>query len=470
MPSILKQLSNLIAASVDQIDAACEAQGLQFPSLDEPFSPESEGARHIPDVLKAIDIIVVAANQLIATAQPPISSAIDFSNRLFTAAVLHAVNEANIAEIVREGGPKGLHVSEIANKSGLDADRIGRLLRLLATNYVFKEVSPDVFSHNRISALLDTGKSLETLKKDPIGKHDGTTGFSAIIGGTLDQGLACGGVLLETLQDPKFGHSQEPNEAVSNKAYNTTLQAFEFLELPGNEARFRRLGVAMDGSSRMHPPDTLLKGFSFATLPENGLVVDVAGGLGSVSLVIAKAYPKLNIIVEDRPQVMIEAEKFWMSNLPKALNTNRVRLVGIDMFAAQPEVSNKPDLFILRQILHDWSDLYAHKILKHLRDAAGLNTRLLIAESVLSYACEQSSDEVAIKGAKLPALPAPLLPNVGGANALTCFKDIAMMMLQNGQERTLLQYANLLKSAGWELKEVRRPVGSGHGHLTAVPI
>jgi hypothetical protein len=38
-----------------------------------------------------------------------------------------------------------------------------RLLRLLATNHIFKEVSPDVFASNRLSSALDTGKSVEEL-------------------------------------------------------------------------------------------------------------------------------------------------------------------------------------------------------------------------------------------------------------------------------------------------------------------
>ena len=34
-----------------------------------------------------------------------------------------------------------------------------RILRLLATNHIFTEVSPDVFANNRLSSVLDTGKS-----------------------------------------------------------------------------------------------------------------------------------------------------------------------------------------------------------------------------------------------------------------------------------------------------------------------
>ena len=38
-----------------------------------------------------------------------------------------------------------------------------RILRLLATNYIFTEVSPDVFANNRLSSVLDTRKSVEEL-------------------------------------------------------------------------------------------------------------------------------------------------------------------------------------------------------------------------------------------------------------------------------------------------------------------
>jgi len=38
-----------------------------------------------------------------------------------------------------------------------------RILRLLATNHIFIEVSPDIFANNRLSSVLDTGKPVEEL-------------------------------------------------------------------------------------------------------------------------------------------------------------------------------------------------------------------------------------------------------------------------------------------------------------------
>jgi hypothetical protein len=72
-----------------------------------------------------------------------------------------------------------------------------RVLRLLATNYIFTEVSPDVFANNRLSSVLDTGKSVEELLAklvpsllifndglrtvSPESKHIGTLGIASML-------------------------------------------------------------------------------------------------------------------------------------------------------------------------------------------------------------------------------------------------------------------------------------------------
>jgi hypothetical protein len=72
-----------------------------------------------------------------------------------------------------------------------------RILRLLATNHIFIEVTPDVFANNRLSSVLDTGKSVEELLArlagssmvrvnlltiaSPESKHVGTHGMASLI-------------------------------------------------------------------------------------------------------------------------------------------------------------------------------------------------------------------------------------------------------------------------------------------------
>lgn len=69
---------------------------------------------------------------------------------------------------------------------------------MLATSYIFKEVTPNVFAHNRNSALIDTGKTWDEIKARykrnavinssvlkflrPLEKYSQSNGFAAAIG------------------------------------------------------------------------------------------------------------------------------------------------------------------------------------------------------------------------------------------------------------------------------------------------
>ena len=49
-------------------------------------------------------------------------------------------------------------------------------------------------------------------------------------------------------------------------------------------------------------------GFPWHSLPQDSVVVDVGGGIGSTSLLLAHAFPHLRFLVQDRPQVATMGE------------------------------------------------------------------------------------------------------------------------------------------------------------------
>lgn len=51
----------------------------------------------------------------------------------------------------------------------------------------------------------------------------------------------------------------------------------------------------------------LLVAFPWKNLPEDAVVVDVGGGIGSTSMVLANAYSHLRFVVQDRPNVVAVA-------------------------------------------------------------------------------------------------------------------------------------------------------------------
>ena len=80
--SDLRRLSNIISSAVDRIEDLCDSKGLQFPSLDTPFSRESEAAREIPGVYDATNLITSAAGQLMAIARSPAMMMLDASYKV----------------------------------------------------------------------------------------------------------------------------------------------------------------------------------------------------------------------------------------------------------------------------------------------------------------------------------------------------------------------------------------------------
>ena len=50
-----------------------------------------------------------------------------------------------------------------------------------------------------------------------------------------------------------------------------------------------------------------MTGYGWERLPEGSLVVDVGGGVGAQSLTLAKHYPQLRFVVQDRESVLGDA-------------------------------------------------------------------------------------------------------------------------------------------------------------------
>lgn len=446
----LAALTKLITSSVDAILKSCGSR--TFPSSDELFTLESEAARMDPDVQVQSGIAIAAATQLIAALRPPPLAICIHCDSFLVPASIRAAVELHVPEIIRSAGSQGAHVKDIASPTNADPGKLGRVLRLLASNHIFKEVAPDTFVHNRISSLMDTGKNVEDILADPQSKHDRTLGIAAAIEHVCDEGYKSAGYLPETLKDPKMATSGEPNVAAFNTAYNTDIPVFEWFELAENQYRRRRFATAMEGTQNLTPPGTTINGFDWLSLPKNAIVVDVGGGFGAQSLVLAKAFDHLKFIVQDKKFVIQDAPKFWDAQYPEAVKAGRVEFQVHDFFETQPV--HAPAVFFLRMILHDWSDEYCLKILRRLRDASGPETQIVIIDGVVSAVCEESESVKSIPGGTLPPAPSPLLANYGSAGIFGYLSDVFMLTMFNGSERTVASYKSLFERSGWKLTRI----------------
>jgi hypothetical protein len=57
---------------------------------------------------------------------------------------------------------KSMSVKDIADKAGMDEDRLGRVMKLLSSQHCFQEVREDVYEHTALSALIARDETIES--------------------------------------------------------------------------------------------------------------------------------------------------------------------------------------------------------------------------------------------------------------------------------------------------------------------
>jgi hypothetical protein len=101
--------------------------------------------------------------------------------------------------------------------------------------------------------------------------------------------------------------------------------------------------------------------------------------MGHAAIALAKKHAGLTITVEDLPPVVASAQ----THVPEEI-AERVKFVAHDFIAdgaVQPVIG--ADVYLLRWILHNWSDKYASAIFKSIIPALKQGARILIMEIIL---------------------------------------------------------------------------------------
>ena len=229
----------------------------------------------------------------------------------------------------------------------------------------------------------------------------------------------------------------EPNQsgfALYNGTPGATKPIFEtFAEEP---ERGRRFGNAMGFFTADDTWDLrhVLTSFDWKEFDKPGAhVVDVGGGHGQVSRYLAEHTQNIKFTVQDLPHA-IKPAKAELSEDMKA----RIDFEVQDFLS--PQQSDRiPTAFLLRFILHDWSDKYAIQILKGLLPSLGNGSKILIYEYVLGdKPVKNMTDRFGLQ------------------------MDLIVATLFNGQERYRWQYEKLLRASDerFVLERIVKPGGS----------
>ncbi len=188
---------------------------------------------------------------------------------------------------------------------------------------------------------------------------------------------------------------------------------------------------AMTAHSRLQA-DNVLNAYDFGRF---GCVLDVGGGHGMLLSAVLAKHRSLRGILFDQPHVVASAEPV----LRAAGVADRCQVVGGDFFEALP---NGADAHLMKWILHDWEDSDATAILRNCRRAIAPNGRLLVVDSELSPANE---------------------------GALNKFRDLTMLVVTGGRERTRKEWAALFAAGGFRLTG-STPTESGLNVIEGVPV
>ncbi|KAF7304095.1 hypothetical protein MIND_00641000 [Mycena indigotica] len=451
----LRQLAKIVNESLDTIEAAYSQAGVALPSLNSPTFSSADPAevlRTEPAVARATLDIMAAAAQLSAEVCSPLTMVLNASQSFYLASCLNVASELNVVEILKEYGAGGVHVDEIAARSKTETGLLSRILRLLATHHVFREVKPDVFANNRISAVLDKGQSAADLFAKPEERFTKDTGIVALVEYCSDDLLRVSAELTTTILNA------QPNVYPYNRAFDTDLPMFYFFQRPENAYKLKRFALGMQGiqtTSSLSEGVLGQSGFEWDTLPADAVVVDVGCGNGHVSLAIAQKHPKLKIVNQDLARQVGLAKQYWETEMPSHIENQRVEFQGdADHDFFQPQPVKNADIFLLRFIAHNWDDVKLAHILQKLRDAAMPTTKLVILDKIQLFAASWE----------------PLLSNWGVGNAEYYYFDMGVHNMLGGGERTLPAFAAVLARAHWRLDKVYRPQGSHQPHIVAVPM
>ena len=153
---------------------------------------------------------------------------------------------------------------------------------------------------------------------------------------------------------------------------------------------------------------------------ESRVVADIGGGHGVLLDKILSSNPSMTGILFDSEQVIEGAPRHGAS----IGVGGRRRSIGGDFFESVPRGA---DVYILKNVLHDWSDDRAVRILKNCRRAMDAQAKLLVIEMVL-----------------------PLLDDPAFGSLL----DLNMLVMSGGRERTKDEYSSLLEKSGLHLTRV----------------
>ncbi|ORW91647.1 hydroxyneurosporene methyltransferase [Mycobacterium sp. IEC1808] len=339
---------------------------------------------------KAVRVIEAARyflSRLHARTFPAPAVLMEMVMNAWVAQAITAAADLGIADALADGP---LSAQELAVAVDADADALARLLRALISRGIFRQRRDGRYELTRLAQPLrrDADVSLAAWARW-MGSPENRDHWSH-----LSESLRLG-------------------ECVACQARGQSL--FEFLA--GRPELQEVFNQAMTGVSEISIAP-LVAAYDFTPY---ATIVDVGGGRGRLLAAMLTAAPRARGVLFDQPHVVIDAP----AELRKHRVLDRVRIAEGSFF--DDDIPAGGDAYVLKNVIHDWPDEQAVRILSNVRASSGAGKHLLLVELVI---------------------PAHRREFAGK------WLDLEMFVSATSRERTADEYGRLLARSGFQLNRV----------------
>ena len=301
---------------------------------------------------------------------------------------LNVIVKLGIPDLLAAGP---LSVQQLSQKTGINEDRLYRVMRALSTVGVFRETDRRSFAHTSVS---------ELLRKDhPVSQHD----------------------MVNWIADPFHFHTYanlmrtlKTGESAMEVAAGKPI--FDFFRDDLEEGQVFNAAMVNFTQTCI---GAILEAYDFSNIRT---LIDVGGGYGSVVAAILARHPGMRGILYDLEHVVAGAPPA----LAAAGVTGRCEIRAGNFFEAVPTGG---DAYIMKHIIHDWDDDKATTILNNIKKAFQNKAggKVILLEAVVAEPGEPD---------------------------LAKWIDLEMMAGPGGRERTRDEFQRLFEKAGFRLNRI----------------
>ncbi|PSR85763.1 S-adenosyl-L-methionine-dependent methyltransferase [Coniella lustricola] len=415
-------LAEKISRETAKLENHIKQRGLPMPSFD---VDAPDDFPRLPDEIQASRMeIVNATKQLRDLAVGPRESVRWGVWEFLDVLALQIIYDYGLAKLVPLDKP--IHLTDLQKLTPLDPVNLARTLRTAMTNHIFAEPSPDVIAHTAASRLLATDSEL-----------DAWVGFN--VGDIFP---AANGVLSALRSHPE---ATSLTQSGFQFAFNTVDVEPMFVTFGHDAERAKRMGRAMSSltGGEGYEVSYFVDEYDFSDIDaRGGVLADVGGSHGFVSVSLARKWKNMRFIVQDLEKTVDSAP---MPVCEDSQVADRVTFMPHDFFTPQTVAA---DVYYFRWIMHNYSTPYAVSILKNLVPALKPGNRIIINDHCVRDAGKENAwDEKIMRR-----------------------MDMVMLTLLNAQERSEAEFKELFRLAdeSFVFKGVTRPQGCRMSIIEAI--